>query len=182
MQKVLIYNTEILPATQTFTLAQTNALRRFEGRYVGLGPARDSLPVPNGAVLLTHDHSLSSRLKRNAYKLVGYAPRFHEQLNQLRPVLLHVHFLENGAIGLPLLSQLRVPVVLTMHGSIECTPEHLLRRTKIGNCYLARRKRLIERTSLFLCVSKFIYVYLREGPGHWLSKEEAPHSLYWSRQ
>lgn len=71
---------------------------------------------------------------------------FHRTAKDRRPDLLHAHFASGGRSALPLARSLRVPLIVTLHGSDVTT------RNSKKEVY----KRLGEEAALFLCVSKFI--------------------------
>lgn len=155
-QRVFIYNTEILPRTQTFTAAVASSLRRYEPVLVGLGPARNSLPIESEHRLLTQDHRLGARIRRNVYKHTGIAPIFHRSLRALDAKLWRVEFLEGGALAWGLLNALPLPATVTLHGSIECMSDAELQKSGMGCLFIKRRKWLFERVAEFHCVSEFI--------------------------
>ncbi len=156
METVLIFRKALLPISETFIAAQAGALRSFRPQYVGLFPARQSLPLPHDALLLAQNRSLRSLGGANLYNWTGIAPWFHRKAQLTQPALIHAHFALDGSTALPLAAALRVPLVVTLHGyDVTMADEHL-GKTPAGKLYLLRRKRLWQRASLFLCVSEFI--------------------------
>jgi colanic acid/amylovoran biosynthesis glycosyltransferase len=86
----------------------------------------------------------------------AFAPGFYRRLPKLRPDLVHAHFALDGAAALPISRQLRVPLVVTLHGYDVTSSDNSLFCSEEGRLYLRRRKELWEQTSVFLCVSEFI--------------------------
>ena len=59
-------------------------------------------------------------------------------------------------MALPLISELRVPLIVTLHGYDVTASEEFLPRGFAGRLYLERRQKLLRAAKLFICVSKFI--------------------------
>ena len=72
-------------------------------------------------------------------------------------MLLHAHFALDGAAALPLQKQLRIPLIVTLHGYDATTRDEALRHTIAGRIFLRRRQELRERTRFFICVSEHIH-------------------------
>ena len=154
---VLIYRSEILPASETFIAAQAHALRRFRPLFTGLRHLHHGLHMDREEMLvLTHGQALRDRLRRRIFLETGSAPRFLHSLQLHRPVLLHAHFALDAAAALPIQRDLRVPLVVTLHGYDATMSDDALRHTAAGRVYLRRRTELRKRASVFLCVSEHI--------------------------
>lgn len=156
MKRVLVFAERMLPSTQTFIPLQVNELQRYDPQYVGLIPADRNMALPHAPVMLTHDRSLSSRLRRELYRWSGTAPSFHARLQEAGANLIHAHFAEGGSAAVSMSTHLRLPMILHLRGGAELMPDHELRRHLFQLPFLAYRKRLWQRASLFLCVSNFI--------------------------
>lgn len=156
MRTVLIFTQTLLPVSQTFVRAQASALTSFRPRHAGLEPAQPSLSISGDAIYLSQPKSVFSRLRKGLYELTGVAPTFHRLLRSAQPALVHAHFAPSGAAILPLLRQLKVPLIVTLHGyDVNIRDEHHARRLG-GRLYLSHRSELWARASLFICVSNFI--------------------------
>jgi glycosyltransferase involved in cell wall biosynthesis len=154
----LIYRSELLPPSETFVAAQAHALRRYAPRFAGLRRFPAGLPVdPCESVLLTQTDAPADRLRRRLFLATGLAPKFIRALERLRPVLLHAHFALDGAAALPLQKQLRVPLLVTLHGYDTTMADEALRSTFAGRVFLRRRQELRERVRFFICVSEHIH-------------------------
>jgi colanic acid/amylovoran biosynthesis glycosyltransferase len=156
MSTVIIFRNELLPISETFIEAQVRALKSFQPRYVGLVHASRSLPLPANTIFLCGRSSRFSRVLAATYKSVAYPRRAYPQVREVGARLLHAHFALDGATALPLLSYLKIPLLVTLHGYDVTTSDATFRKTIGGRLYLARRERLWNRASLFLCVSQFI--------------------------
>ena len=75
--KVLVFTERLLPMTCTFIPLQVNELRRYTAQYVGLIPADRNLPLPQEPILLSKHRTRFGRCRRELYRWMGVAPRFH---------------------------------------------------------------------------------------------------------
>lgn len=154
---VLIYRSDLLPASETFVAAQAHALLRFSPCFVGLRHIRHGLELDAiERVVLTHSDSLPDRLRRRAFLETGIAPRFLHALHLRHPALLHAHFAVDAAAALPIHRQLDLPFVVTLHGYDATMSYQALRQTAAGRVYLRRKSQLRERAGVFICVSDHI--------------------------
>jgi colanic acid/amylovoran biosynthesis glycosyltransferase len=156
MSTVIIFRNELLPISETFIEAQVRSLKSFQPQYVGLVPAGHSLPLPANTIFLCGRRSRFSRVLAAAYKSVAYPRRAYSQVREAGANLLHAHFALDGATALPLRAFLKVPLLVTLHGYDVTTTDATFRKTIGGRLYLAKRRQLWEKASLFLCVSQFI--------------------------
>lgn len=152
---VLIFRYELLPISETFIQSQAGALTDFQPCYAGVEPAAKSLAIPHDSVLLMNGKSFVGRVERRAFLTAGWAPRFFRRLRDKAPALIHAHFAPDGAIALPLASELRTPLIVTLHGYDVTVSAEFLRRGH-GRVYMKRKQRLLDQASLFICVSEFI--------------------------
>jgi glycosyltransferase involved in cell wall biosynthesis len=143
---VLFFKETLLPVSETFVLAQAMCLSKFSPRFIGLGRVRPSLDVPADSILLSSGYSPVASLRQKVYRRVSLAPTFHRRAAEARATLIHAHFASGGRSALPLARSLRLPLLVTLHGS------DVTRRVD----FRARYSHLWERASLFLCVSDFI--------------------------
>ncbi len=146
MPKVLIFKETLLPPSETFILAQMRALATFAPQLVGLERARPSLPLTSDPLVLSGSSSWLAPIRSKVYRRIGVAPTFHRRAKRFRPDLLHAHFASGGRSALTLARSLRVPLIVTLHGS-DVTTRQLKK-----DLY----KRLCDEAALFLCVSRFI--------------------------
>ena len=85
------------------------------------------------------------------------------QLGTLHPVLLHAHYGPNGLRALPLASRLRVPLIVTFHGSDITITDLRHQKTYLGfRHYFANKIKLKKSDATFLAVSKFVQRKLLE--------------------
>jgi colanic acid/amylovoran biosynthesis glycosyltransferase len=156
MSKIIIYRNELLALSETFIEAQVRSLKSFRGQYVGLTAARQSLPLPENTVYLCGKRRPFSRFLAATYKILGYPRRAYSEVGKLGASLLHAHFAPDGAAALPFICHLRIPLVVTLHGFDVTVNDATLRKNITGRLYIAKRRELWQKASLFLCVSQFI--------------------------
>lgn len=146
----------MLPSTQTFIPIQVNSLSNFTPQYAGLIPAVPSFPLPIQPILLTPDRRLRSRSRRELYRWTGIAPAYHARLRACKATLLHAHFAEGAGAAISIADALQIPLIMHLRGGAEMHSDEVLRKKLFQLPYLAWRRRLWKRASLFLCVSDFI--------------------------
>src|ERR1700694_5420823 len=146
MPRVLIFKETLLPPSETFILAQMNALTTFTPKLAGLEYVHPSLLLADEPVVMSKWSGRIASIRAKLYRRVGIAPSFHDRANRFRPDLLHAHFASGGRTALPLARSLGVPLIVTLHGS-----DVTVRQTSI-DAY----RRLGDEAKLFLCVSQFI--------------------------
>ena len=163
MAQVIIFRSEVLPLTQTFVLAQARALSRYTPHFVGLSAAESSLEVnPQTATLLCGDSHLV-RLRKAMFRLAGLGGPHLNSLRSAPVSLVHAHFAEDGPAALILARALRVPLIVTLHGSIEPIPDSELSRSLRNLMYVMKRKHVWKYASVFICVSDFIAEIARKA-------------------
>lgn len=146
MRKVLVFKETWLSPSETFILAQMEALSGYVPILAGLERACPSLPLPQEPILLMDRGPAISDLRAKLYRRIGTAPLFLRKAKRAHPDFIHAHFASGGRSALPLARALRVPLVVTLHGS----------DVTVRGSQTDRYKRLGEEASLFLCVSEFI--------------------------
>jgi colanic acid/amylovoran biosynthesis glycosyltransferase len=156
VKKLLVFAEQMLPPGQTFIPIVVNSLRRFEAQYIGLRPVVPSAQLPAPPVLLTKDNNQRARVRREAYRITGYAPSFHQAARREAAVLMHAHFAEGAAAAVSLSRALGIPFVMHLRGGAELFSDTALRGKVFEWSYLLWRRRLWKCCSRFLCVSRFI--------------------------
>jgi colanic acid/amylovoran biosynthesis glycosyltransferase len=154
---VLLYRSEILPVSETFIAAQAHALRSFAPLFTGLRHLDHGLQLDREEMLvLTRGRTLRDCLRRRIFLETGIAPHFLHALQLHHPVLLHAHFAVDAAVALPIHRDLRLPLVVTLHGYDATMSDEALRHTAAGRVYLRRKAQLRAHASVFLCVADHI--------------------------
>jgi glycosyltransferase involved in cell wall biosynthesis len=146
-----------LPPSETFIAAQAGALECYVPIFAGVKRTKVSLPLPEDRVLtLAPGSGLLRKLQRGVFIATGMSAGFANVVRQRRPALVHAHFAVDACTLLPVLQELRVPLVVTLHGFDVTTQDRILQQTVQGRAYLARRKLLWDAAECFICVSEFI--------------------------
>ena len=154
--KVLVFTERLLPMTCTFIPLQVNELRRYTAQYVGLIPADHNLPLPQEPILLSKHRTRFGRCRRELYRWMGVAPQFHARARRVGSQLVHAHFAEGAAPAVFLSNCLNLPLIMHLRGGAELMADSELRGHLFELPYLAYRRQLWQRASLFLCVSQYI--------------------------
>jgi colanic acid/amylovoran biosynthesis glycosyltransferase len=154
--KVIIYSDHLLYPSETFIHAQASALSDFEPAYAGSRRVA-GLDLRAEHIYTINRGGVRGKLHELNFKLFGFAPSLVRQLEALNPVLLHAHYGPNGLRALRLASNLRIPLIVTFHGSDATITDLRYQKTHFGfRSYLAKKRELMKSGALFLAVSKFI--------------------------
>lgn len=155
-KRVLIFRSALLPISETFIREQAEALETYEPIYTGLTRVSSGLPAEARTVLLTRASGKRAQVAKLLYQVFGYGPSFKAEAKEIKPALIHAHFAWDGAAALPLARALGVPLVVTLHGYDVTTREKDQRASSAGRLYLAKKQRLCDEATRFICVSEFI--------------------------
>jgi len=153
---LVIFRNRILPYSETFILAQGERLERFQAHYVGLRRVR-GLECPADRTIVLNCGGLRGALRELAYSVLGRVPERYREISRLAPALVHAHFGTSGIRALPLSRHLRVPLVVTFHGSDATRHDHSARGSTLRRWqYLRSRHTLAREAALIVAVSTFI--------------------------
>ncbi len=151
LPSVLVYRSLYGQISETFVRDHVHGLSRFRplvltNRIDPRGPAEEAemVVVPN------------SGLWSGATWRSGQSRRMHNILVERRPILIHAHFLMDGASILPYAKKHSIPLVVTAHGYDATTWPEVQARSPDGRLLLARQEALGAYASRILCVSDFI--------------------------
>src|SRR5882757_4099154 len=112
MNTVLVFAERMLPSTQTFIPLQVDELRRYTAQYAGLIPADRNFTLRQEPILLARNRSRFARCRRELYRWLGVAPRFHASVQRVGPQLIHAHFAEGASPALFMSNRLHLPLIL----------------------------------------------------------------------
>lgn len=154
-ENILVYRESLLAFSETFILAQGEALTRFRSHYVGMiGVGGLATPADRTHLLGPDAPGLWARAR---FKLLGRVPDVAgKRLRGLRPALVHAHFGTNATDAMWLADCLDVPLVVTFHG-FDATM-HGIETIVQPSWWPWRlwRRRLVRRASRLIAVSDFI--------------------------
>ncbi|OLP20482.1 glycosyl transferase [Leptolyngbya sp. 'hensonii'] len=159
---VALFSSLLLPPSQTFIKAQGEQLQQFTPYYVGsrLVPG---LALPPERTIVVNSGNIQGQIQEALFKLTGLAPRLYQQVRQLNPVLIHAQFGLSGALVLPLVRSLNLPLIVHFRGADATLKDDQARYASLNHwIYLRRREALKQETTLFITVSKFIQEKLLE--------------------
>jgi len=151
-----VFSDHLLYPSETFIRSQASALSAFEPIFAGSRRVA-GLELPDDKTYTINKGGLRGALLEFAFKLAGFAPGFAQRLSALKPVLMHAHYAANGFRVLPLVKHLRLPLVVTLHGSDITATDTRYEPLRFGQRrYLANKEKLQKNGSLFLAVSNFL--------------------------
>jgi colanic acid/amylovoran biosynthesis glycosyltransferase len=160
--RVVIFSDHLLYPSETFIKAQASALSAYEPVFAGSRRVA-GLELPQERVYTVNPGSLAGKIHELRFKILGSAPAMVKQLGALHPVLLHAHYGPNGLRAMPLASKLRVPLIVTFHGSDIAITDLRYQKTYFGfRNYFANKGKLKKSDAVFLAVSKFVQRKLLE--------------------
>jgi colanic acid/amylovoran biosynthesis glycosyltransferase len=160
--KVIIFCDHLLYPSETFIQAQAGALSEYEPVFAGSRRV-PGLELPTEKVYTVNRGGPFAKLHEIRFKVSGSAPAMVKELGALHPVLLHAHYGPNGLRALPLASRLKVPLIVTFHGSDIAITDLRYQKTYFGfRNYFANKGKLKESGAFFLAVSKFVQRKLLE--------------------
>jgi glycosyltransferase involved in cell wall biosynthesis len=155
MRNILIYRNELLPASETFVLAQANALRRFTPVFAGNKRVSSGLDLSlHSFIAISSSERMREKLRRRIFLRTGYAQKFQDAITAYAPELIHAHFAVDACAVLPLAIRLRLPLIVTLHGYDIFCDDRVFCRWPATRAYLRRKDQLWQYASLFLCVSE----------------------------
>lgn len=153
---VVFFCGRILPPSETFIKAQGEGLQKFTPYYVGTRLIK-GLSLPSERTLTVNQGGILGNLDEFVFKVSGFAPKFYQQVEQLQPALIHAHFGVCGALALPLMRKLKLPMIVTFYGLDATMKDDYARQESISTAiYLQRREELKREATLFIAVSEFI--------------------------
>ncbi|QNI32701.1 glycosyltransferase [Alloacidobacterium dinghuense] len=156
-RRVLVYRNELLPPSETFVLSQARALRRFQPLFAGLERVRGGLDLTTHPVItLCRSEAWHEKAKRRIFLRTGRSQKLTAVVAKQNSQVVHAHFAIDACAVLPVAKELRVPLIVTLHGyDVSCTDE-FLKVWPTTRTYLRRKEELWEYATLFVCVSESV--------------------------
>lgn len=157
--RVLIYRDHLLPLSETFVVNQSLGLERFEAFLVGSKPGHPPrIELPRDRFRLLNHGGPRGFVREVLFKFFGIIPRdVLAWCRSLRPVLVHAHFGPDGTLAMPLAERLKVPLVVSYHGSDATIKDEYVWGSPIGHrLYRLRRKKLAVTARAFITPSRFV--------------------------
>lgn len=158
----IIFRHSLLPHSETFVRSQAETLQSFQPYYLGSRFIQHGLQIPLERTMLINQGGWLGRMREISSKLGEFSPTLLQQIKSLEPKLIHAHFAQDGAIALPLVKALKIPLVVTFHG-FDVTVKDKYAQPSLGQwIYWHRREVLKCEAQLFIAVSTFIKEKLLE--------------------
>jgi len=157
--KILIYHNRLLPISETFIYNQSIRLSRYDAYFLGSKLQKGNrVSLPPDRVILINSGGFWGICNEILFKLFGFIPRNAlNKIKKLEPVLIHAHFVQSGAIVLPLVKKLKVPFLLSILGSDVTQDDQSIKRHSVsGKIYVKRRRRLINAVDQIIVPSHFL--------------------------
>ena len=146
---VVVFSKRLLPLSETFVVAQAEAMRRWRPIFAGPLRTDPSLPLPESYA----PPFTASRWKR-AWRVLrtffGNVPL----PSSLRPKIVHAHFGPSGVLAMAFAARQRVPLVVTFHG-FDTAPS-LGRKGLAGFAVRLLYRQLFRRVKRLVAVSDHI--------------------------
>lgn len=159
---VIVFNSLLLPPSQTFIRAQGEKLKKFTAYYLGSRRV-EGLSLPAERTFVLNPGSLIGKCSEVLFKLTGRSPQLYQQIKQLKPELIHAQFGLSGALMLSIARSLSLPLVVHFRGADATIREEHARYSSINHwLYFRKQETLKRQAKLFLTVSEFIRVKLLE--------------------
>lgn len=153
---LVLFNSLLLPPSQTFIRDPAEKLQKFNVYYVGSRRVK-GLDLPPERTLVVNQGNFTGKVEEQIFKLSGFAPRLYRQVQQLNPVLIHAQFGLSGALILPWARSLNIPLLVHYRGADATVTEESSRYASFNHwLYFRRKEALKKQTTLFITVSRFI--------------------------
>lgn len=153
---LVLFNSLLLPPSQTFIRALGEGLQQFTPYYVGSRRV-PGLDLPSERTWVVNRGNLLGKVAESNFKLFGFAPRLYRQIQQLNPVLIHAQFGLSGALVVPWARSLNIPLLVHYRGADATVTEESAPYASLNHwLYYRRKKALQQQARLFITVSKFI--------------------------
>lgn len=154
--RVLIYRDHLGAPSETFILAQAEALQRFDPFFLCsriVGPVHP--PLSN--VLVVGGTTGVAAIREAAFKVARMSFVVDRHLDEFRPAVIHAHFGPGGAVVGPFATRRHIPLLVTFHG-MDATVEDQFGGELSYTFRLLRRRRawLQKGAAGFIAVSEFI--------------------------
>jgi len=153
---IIIFNSLLLPPSQTFIRAQGEMLKQFTPYYVG-SRCVPGLSLPPERTFVVNQGTFPGKVAEGVFKAFSYSPALNQQLKQIKPVLIHAQFGLSGVLALPLARSRQIPLIVHFRGADATITRESSRYESFNHwLYFRRRQTLQREATCFLTVSKFI--------------------------
>lgn len=153
---IIIFNSLLLPPSQTFIRDPAEKLEKFTAYYVGSRRVK-GLELPKERTLVVNQGNFLGKIEEQFFKLTGIAPQLYNQVKDLKPALIHAQFGLSGVLVLPWVEALNIPLIVHYRGADATISEAASKYSSLNHWLYFRKKDTLKvKTRLFLTVSQFI--------------------------
>ncbi|MGE6442963.1 glycosyltransferase [Pseudomonas bubulae] len=117
-KKVIIYKFNILAYSETFIYEQTYNLRQWNGKLIGNNILTNGLNLEGISFhTIGFKNKLLEKCMRRFNFLLNRPPHgLIKELQQENADLIHIHFATEAVLAWPMLKELKLPIIVTLHG------------------------------------------------------------------
>jgi len=152
-KRVLVFTEKALALSETFIADHCRSLFDYEPVLVALDEVQTGLKFDDVPVRYAMEGKSDDMLGRLTFRL-GYSPQIDAIFREVRPHIVHAHYLTNGTFILPYAQRHGVPLVVTAHG-YDVTRK--LKPTSLYDQIFGARKGVLgRRAAIILPVSDYL--------------------------
>jgi colanic acid/amylovoran biosynthesis glycosyltransferase len=153
---IVLFNSHLLPPSQTFIRSLGEELQQFTPYYMGCRWV-NGLELPSERLCVINSGKKIQVFNETLFKISGFSPKLYKYIQQIDPKLIHAQFGLSGALALPLVQSLKIPLIVHFRGADATVVETYARYSSLNHwIYFRRREALKREARLFITVSKFI--------------------------
>lgn len=161
-KKALIYKFNLLAYSETFIYEQVSNLKSWHGVLIGNNLVHNGLSL-NGVeyrIIGSKNKTLEKIFRRINFLLNRISKKNIKELKKENADLIHIHFATEAVLAWPMLKQLNLPVLVTLHGYDINTSRHWWENGYGGKTMKSYPSKLLaiakEENIKFLAVSNAI--------------------------
>jgi colanic acid/amylovoran biosynthesis glycosyltransferase len=155
--RVAVWRWEWLMASETFIRRQCDSLQRFEA--VPMGAVKIASPLVRPTDLIVYASRTARFFWARAFKVLGRGRAVRRSLLRNDVQLVHAHFGPDGAVLVPTVRSLGIPLIVTLHG-YDVTPAAQQKGWREAQ-YLRRLKHLFRYATTIIAVSEAVAAQAR---------------------
>lgn len=113
---IIIFNSLLLPPSQTFIRDPAEKLEKFTAYYAGSRRVQ-GLELPRDRTWVVNEGILIGKVQEQISKLTDFALQLYQQIKELKPALIHAQFGLSGVLILPWVKALEIPLLVHYRGA-----------------------------------------------------------------
>ncbi|MGK7952758.1 MAG: glycosyltransferase [Xenococcaceae cyanobacterium] len=143
-KSIIIYRDKLLSYSETFIPAQAECLTSYEVIYTGIEKTEEIKPlIDSNKIITLSDITPNFLAWKKAFRLFALInSKWLTALKNLSPCLIHCHFGTDGFWAAKLAHQLKIPLIVTVHGYDITKQRSALDRFK--NSELKQKKKFFQ--------------------------------------